>query len=96
MAIALRQASESEQGRLQGALGSLQGIAMMVSPTRALAVFRGRDSARGNRMREFPSRFVRSCCVSRELLAARQRDSYGVVRLSELTRAQVPPYHSYP
>jgi DHA1 family tetracycline resistance protein-like MFS transporter len=32
MAIASRQASESEQGRLQGALGSLQGIAMMIAP----------------------------------------------------------------
>lgn len=32
MAIASRQANETEQGRLQGALGSLQGIAMMVSP----------------------------------------------------------------
>lgn len=32
MAIASRRASESEQGRLQGALGSLQGIAMMIAP----------------------------------------------------------------
>lgn len=32
MAIASRKASESEQGRLQGALGSLQGIAMMIAP----------------------------------------------------------------
>ena len=32
MAIALGKASETEQGRLQGALGSLQGIAMMIAP----------------------------------------------------------------
>jgi len=39
MAIASRQASETEQGRLQGALGSLQGIAMMVSPLVLTEIF---------------------------------------------------------
>ena len=39
MAIASRKASESEQGRLQGALGSLQGIAMMVAPLTLSQIF---------------------------------------------------------
>jgi DHA1 family tetracycline resistance protein-like MFS transporter len=39
MAIASRQASETEQGRLQGALGSLQGIAMMIAPLMLSQIF---------------------------------------------------------
>jgi DHA1 family tetracycline resistance protein-like MFS transporter len=39
MAIASRKASDREQGRLQGALGSLQGIAMMGAPILLSQVF---------------------------------------------------------
>ena len=40
MAIASRQAGEAEQGRLQGALSSLQGIAMMLAPLCSRRSFR--------------------------------------------------------
>jgi DHA1 family tetracycline resistance protein-like MFS transporter len=39
MSIASRQASESEQGRLQGALSSLQGVAMMIAPLVLAEIF---------------------------------------------------------
>ena len=48
MAIASRQAGESEQGRLQGSLGAVQGIAMMLAPLVLAEIF-SRSIQRGGR-----------------------------------------------
>jgi DHA1 family tetracycline resistance protein-like MFS transporter len=71
MAIASRQASEREQGRLQGALGSLQGIAMMVAPLVLSEIFAVAIQRGGKPFAGVPFAFVSlvTCCAL--LLAAR-------------------------
>jgi len=71
MAIASRKASDREQGRLQGALGSLQGIAMMTAPILlsqifAVAIQRGGPAYAGT-----PFAFVALVMLLALLLAAR-------------------------
>jgi DHA1 family tetracycline resistance protein-like MFS transporter len=70
MAIASRQASESEQGRLQGALGSLQGIAMMVSPIVLSQIFAA-AIPHGRNYAGVPFAFVAVVIMLALLLAAR-------------------------
>ena len=70
MAIASRQASESEQGRLQGALGSLQGIAMMVSPIVLSQIFAA-AIPHGRNYAGVPFAFVAVVILLALLLAAR-------------------------
>jgi DHA1 family tetracycline resistance protein-like MFS transporter len=48
MAIASRQAGESEQGRLQGSLSAVQGISMMIAPLLLAEIF-SRSIQRGGR-----------------------------------------------
>jgi MFS transporter, DHA1 family, tetracycline resistance protein len=71
MAIASRQASETEQGRLQGALGSLQGIAMMAAPLVLSEIFAVAIQRGGKPFAGVPFAFVSlvMCCAL--LLAAR-------------------------
>jgi DHA1 family tetracycline resistance protein-like MFS transporter len=85
MAIASRQASESEQGRLQGALGSLQGIAMMSAPIVLSQIFAAAIARGGRAYAGAPFAFVAVVLVLALLLAARATKQ-------ELNH--VPPYHS--
>jgi len=71
MAIASRQASETEQGRLQGALGSLQGIAMMVSPLVLTEIFAVAIQRGGKPFAGVPFAFVTLVLCVALMLAAR-------------------------
>jgi MFS transporter, DHA1 family, tetracycline resistance protein len=71
MAIASRKASESEQGRLQGALGSLQGIAMMGSPILLSQIFAVAIGRGGRAYAGAPFAFVSLVMLLALLLAAR-------------------------
>jgi len=71
MAIASRQASETEQGRLQGALGSLQGIAMMVSPLVLTQIFAVSIQRGGKPYAGVPFAFVSLVLCVALMLAAR-------------------------
>jgi DHA1 family tetracycline resistance protein-like MFS transporter len=71
MAIASRQASESEQGRLQGALGSLQGIAMMGAPLLLSEIFAVAIARGGRAYAGVPFAFVSLVMLLALLLAAR-------------------------
>jgi DHA1 family tetracycline resistance protein-like MFS transporter len=71
MAIASRKASESEQGRLQGALGSLQGIAMMGSPILLSQIFAVAIGRGGRAYAGVPFAFVSLVMLLALLLAAR-------------------------
>lgn len=71
MAIASRQASESEQGRLQGALGSLQGIAMMSAPLVLSQIFAVAIARGGKAYAGTPFAFVAVVLLLAVLLAAR-------------------------
>ncbi|HTE45209.1 MAG TPA: TCR/Tet family MFS transporter [Gemmatimonadaceae bacterium] len=71
MAIASRQASETEQGRLQGALGSLQGIAMMIAPLVLSEVFAVAIQRGGKPFAGVPFAFVSLVLCATLLLAAR-------------------------
>jgi DHA1 family tetracycline resistance protein-like MFS transporter len=71
MAIASRQASETEQGRLQGALGSLQGIAMMVSPLVLSQIFAVAIQRGGKPFAGVPFAFASLVTCAALLLAAR-------------------------
>jgi len=71
MAIASRQADETEQGRLQGALGSLQGIAMMVAPLVLSQLFAGSIQRGGRTLAGVPFAFTSLVLCAALLLAAR-------------------------
>jgi DHA1 family tetracycline resistance protein-like MFS transporter len=71
MAIASRKASESEQGRLQGALGSLQGIAMMGAPILLSQIFAVAIGRGGRSLAGAPFAFVSLVMLLALLLAAR-------------------------
>jgi len=71
MAIASRQASETEQGRLQGALGSLQGIAMMTAPPILSQIFAVAIQRGGKPYAGVPFAFVSLVLCAALLLAAR-------------------------
>lgn len=71
MAIASRQASETEQGRLQGALGSLQGIAMMTAPPILSEIFAVAIQRGGKPYAGVPFAFVSLVLCAALLLAAR-------------------------
>jgi DHA1 family tetracycline resistance protein-like MFS transporter len=71
MAIASRQASETEQGRLQGALGSLQGIAMMIAPLVLSQIFAVAIQRGGKPYAGVPFAFVSLVLCAALLLAAR-------------------------
>jgi DHA1 family tetracycline resistance protein-like MFS transporter len=71
MALASRQASETEQGRLQGALGSLQGIAMMVAPLVLSQIFAVSIQRGGRAFAGVPFAFTALVLCAALLLAAR-------------------------
>jgi len=71
MSIASRQASETEQGRLQGALGSLQGIAMMVAPLVLTQLFSVSIHRGGQPLAGVPFAFTSLALLAALLLAAR-------------------------
>ena len=71
MSIASRQASETEQGRLQGALGSLQGIAMMVAPLVLSQLFSASIQRGGQPLAGVPFAFTSLVLLTALLLAAR-------------------------
>lgn len=71
MAIASRKASESEQGRLQGALGSLQGISMMIAPIILSQIFAGAIERGGRDYSGAPFAFVALVIMLALFLAAR-------------------------
>ncbi len=92
MALASRQASETEQGRLQGALGSLQGVAMMLAPLAysqlfAASIQHGRRAWAG-----IPFAFTSLVlCVALLLAVRATRSALSPERASP---RQTPPYHS--
>jgi len=71
MSIASRQASETEQGRLKGALGSLQGIAMMVAPLVLTQLFSVSIHRGGQPLAGVPFAFTSLVLLAALLLAAR-------------------------
>jgi DHA1 family tetracycline resistance protein-like MFS transporter len=71
MAIASRKASESEQGRLQGALGSLQGIAMMGAPILLSQIFAAAIARGGRSYAGAPFAFASIVMFVALMLAAR-------------------------
>ena len=71
MSIASRQASETEQGRLKGALGSLQGIAMMVAPLVLTQLFSVSIQRGGQPLAGVPFAFTSLVLLAALLLAAR-------------------------
>jgi len=82
MAIASRQASESEQGRLQGALGSLQGIAMMMAPLVLSQMFAISIQRGGQTFAGVPFAFAALVFCAALFLAARATRSAPVTRAS--------------
>ncbi|MDQ2929746.1 MAG: TCR/Tet family MFS transporter [Gemmatimonadota bacterium] len=79
MAIASRKASESKQGRLQGALGSLQGISMMIAPIILSQIFAGAIERGGRDYAGAPFAFVALVIILALILAARAtRTTTGV------------------
>jgi DHA1 family tetracycline resistance protein-like MFS transporter len=71
MAIASRKASETEQGRLQGALGSLQGIAMMIAPLILSQIFAVSIQRGGRTLAGVPFAFTSLVMCLALFLAAR-------------------------
>jgi len=71
MAIASRKASDREQGRLQGALGSLQGIAMMTAPILLSQIFAVAIQRGGQAYAGAPFAFVTLVMLLALLVAAR-------------------------
>lgn len=71
MAIASRKASDREQGRLQGALGSLQGIAMMSAPILLSQIFAVAIQRGGQAYAGAPFAFVAFVMLLALLVAAR-------------------------
>lgn len=84
MSIASRQASETEQGRLQGALGSLQGIAMMVAPLVLSQIFASSIQRGGQTFAGVPFAFTSLVLLMALLLAAR------ATRTTRVTRSSTP------
>ena len=82
IAIASRQASETEQGRLQGALGSLQGIAMMVAPLVLSQIFAASIQHGGRDYAGVPFAFTALVILMALLLAARATRGARVVHIS--------------
>jgi MFS transporter, DHA1 family, tetracycline resistance protein len=82
MAIASRQASETEQGRLQGALGSLQGIALMVAPLVLSQIFASSIQRGGQRFAGVAFAFASLVLLAALLLAARATRTSRVARSS--------------
>ncbi|MEP7064652.1 MAG: TCR/Tet family MFS transporter [Gemmatimonadota bacterium] len=83
MAIASRHASDTEQGRLQGALGSVQGISLMVAPLILSQLFAVSIQRGGRALSGVPFAFTALLLCIALLLAVRA------------TRAvHTPPYHS--
>jgi DHA1 family tetracycline resistance protein-like MFS transporter len=91
MAIVSRQASESEQGRLQGALASLQGIAMMIAPLVLSQIFATSIQQGGRPYAGVVFAFTSLVLCASLLLAVRATRG---ARDAELGAAQTPPYHS--
>jgi DHA1 family tetracycline resistance protein-like MFS transporter len=71
MSIASRQASETEQGRLQGAIGSLQGIALMIAPLVHSQIFASAIQRGGQTFAGVPFAFASLVLLMALLLAAR-------------------------
>jgi len=71
MAIASRKASDREQGRLQGALGSLQGIAMMSAPILLSQIFAVAIQRGGQTYAGAPFAFVAFVMLLALMVAAR-------------------------
>lgn len=71
MAIASRHAGESQQGRLQGALSSLQGVAMMVAPLILAEIFSVAIQRGGRPYSGIPFAFTSLVLCTALLLAAR-------------------------
>ncbi len=82
MSIASRQASESEQGRLQGALASLQGIAMMISPLVLSEVFAVSIQRGGQTFAGVPFALASAIVIAALLLAARATRTLRATRPS--------------
>ena len=82
MAIALRQASETEQGRLQGALGSLQGIAMMIAPLMLSQIFATSIQRGGRDYAGVPFAFTALVICTALLLAVRATRPNRLTRTS--------------
>ena len=82
MAIASRQASETEQGRLQGALGSLQGIAMMIAPLVLSQIFATSIQRGGQTYAGVPFAFASLVLLMALLLAVRATRPARVTRSS--------------
>ena len=82
MSIASRQASETEQGRLQGALGSLQGIAMMIAPLALSQLFSISIQRGGQDYAGVPFAFTGFVIFTALLLAARATRSTQVIGTS--------------
>ena len=79
MSIASRQASETEQGRLQGAIGSLQGIALMIAPLVHSQIFASAIQRGGQTFAGVPFAFASLVLLMALLLAAR---ATRVIRVS--------------
>ena len=82
MSIASRQASETEQGRLQGALGSLQGIALMVAPLVLSQIFATSIQRGGQSFAGVPFAFASLVLLMALLLAVRATRTIRVTRSS--------------
>ena len=82
MSIASRQASESEQGRLQGALASLPGIAMMISPLVLSEVFAVSIQRGGQTFAGVPFALASAIVIAALLLAARATRTLRATRPS--------------
>ena len=82
MSIASRQASETEQGRLQGALGSLQGIALMVAPLVLSQIFATSIQRGGQSFAGVPFAFASLVLLMALLLAVRATRTVRVTRSS--------------
>ena len=92
MALASRQASETEQGRLQGALGSLQGIAMMLAPLVYSQLFAASIQRGGRAWAGIPFAFTSLVLCVALLLAVRATRTARASALASV--GQTPPYHS--
>jgi DHA1 family tetracycline resistance protein-like MFS transporter len=82
MSIASRQASETEQGRLQGALGSLQGIAMMLAPLVLSELFSESIQRGGQSFAGIPFAFTSLVLLAALLVAVRATRTIRATRTS--------------
>jgi MFS transporter, DHA1 family, tetracycline resistance protein len=84
MAIASRQASETEQGRLQGAIGSLQGVALMIAPLVLSQIFAISIQQGGRTLAGVPFAFGALVTLVALLLAARATRGMRFARASNV------------